>query len=280
MLRSLTAPILLAAAVGVPYVASQGPNIDGLWNGKRDFSTQAPPSLTEPALVAQKPGNALYVTSTPLEGMHGVSMLEVFRFDITKEWVYQRWARKSTALAELGLYGVRVPLVTGTQLHDLAGSLTYYFSASGRLERITFSGRTGDTSQLVMLMSQSYGLVQQPTPVAGEHVLQYRRGELVISELRTQPAPVLWANAPHESFAVDLVLQRPDAVTPLPPRVSAPAPKPPTDPQKAASSTANKKPSAKQAADEEPALGWRAFLPRSRVPKEQIENLQRPDQFR
>jgi hypothetical protein len=210
-----------------------------------------------------------------------MSLAEVFRFDITREWVYQRWARKSTALAELGLYGIRVPLVTGTQLHDLAGSLTYYFSPNGRLERISFSGRTGDTTHLVLLMNQQHGLMPQGTPVAGEQLLQLRRGEAVISELRTQPASVLWANAPHESFAVELTLQRPDATTPLPPRVPIAVSQAPAVPKKPTPQAAGREDaSGSKAANQEESLGWKLFFPRSRVPKSQLENLNRGDQFR
>ena len=145
-----------------------------------------------------------------------MSLAEVLRLDVTKEWVYQRWARKSTGLADLEHYGIRVPLVTGTQLSDLAGSLTYLFDADGRAERISFRGTTGDTTQLVMLLVRKYQLQRQPTMNPGEQLYQLRKGEEVYSELRTLPASVLWSSSPHNSFAVELELQRPDATKPLP----------------------------------------------------------------
>lgn len=272
MLRLLAVPVLLAAAVGVPYVAKNGVKLDDFWRPNAAPATMTNVPTTELASSPQGAGAALFPGTAPLEGMPSVSLAEVFRFDVNKEWVYQRWARKSTALAELGLYGIRVPLVTGTQLHDLAGSLTYYFSDYGRVEKISFSGRTGDTTQVVMLMVRRYGLAPQATPVAGEQLLQVRRGDQVFSELRTQPAPVLWANAPHESFAVELVLQRPDATTPLPPRVPL-ASSQPTPEQQAARKAKSEAATPSKTAEQEEGLGWRAFFPRSRVPKAQVENL-------
>ena len=109
--------------------------------------------------------------------------------------------------------------MTGTQYHDLAGSLTYFFGSDGRVRRISFHGTTGDTSQLVMLAAQQYGLQRQSTPVASEQLFQIRRQNQVFSELRTRPAAVLWVSSPHDSFAVDLDLQRPDVSTPLPSRL-------------------------------------------------------------
>src|SRR5690606_19717919 len=119
------------------------------------------------------------------------ALSEVLRFDITKDWVYQRWDRKSTALADLELFGVRVPLVSGTQVDDIAGSLTYFFGADGRAKRISFRGRTGDTTQLATLLHQRFGLQAVPAVIAGQQLLQLRQGNEVISEMRTQTAPVL-----------------------------------------------------------------------------------------
>lgn len=277
--------IILAVAATVPYLATHGPNLDGIWPTDK----KASPDVAAVAAVAegsaqpsapvssqpQGPGTVLYPTSTPLEGAPSISLHEVFRFDISKEWVYRRWSRKSTALAELGLYGVRVPLVTGTKLHDLAGSLTYYFNEGGSVERISFTGRTGDTTQLAMLMMHRYGLQPQSTVVVGEQLLQQRYEEHVFSELRTRPAPVLWANSPHDSFAVELELQRPGATTPLPPRKLL-VPSPPAEQQAAAVPEGEAEAEGEElAADATPDEAWKTYSPRSRVPKEQVENLNR-----
>jgi len=76
------------------------------------------------AQLTNEPGALLFPSAVPLEGFPTIRMEEVFRFDVTKEWVYGRWPRKSTALAHADLFGVRVPLVTGTNIDDVAGALT------------------------------------------------------------------------------------------------------------------------------------------------------------
>ncbi|MBA3484010.1 MAG: hypothetical protein H0T51_19575, partial [Pirellulales bacterium] len=299
--RTLAAPTLLVASVGVPYVASNAPEWSQQIRGAATGSAQpgapadaisgtpvvspqgaqpaAPALQTRPAsaLTAplQGPGASVYPNQAPLEGTPTYSLGDVLRMDVSKEWVYQRWPRKSTALADLDLYGVRVPLVTGTQLYDIAGSLTYFFGIDGRVRRISFRGRTGDTTQIASIVHQRFGLVAQPTVVAGEQLLQYRRDEDVLSELRTRPAPVLWASSPHESFTVELELQDPATAKPL---VSLPAAAGSTTPagvqsgvtpraageaktQAVGGAAAKDAAAAAEAAKAEP-LGWKAFFPR------------------
>jgi hypothetical protein len=314
--RAASAPLLLAASVGVPYVAS---NVSA-WNSQLGTPaptvaaadpaaapgapgagaaaaagvaapSPAPATVAAPAvkpLVPQQgPGSTLFPNQTPLEGVPTYSIADVLRMDVSKDWVYGRWPRKSTALAELDLYGIRVPLVTGTKLHDLAGSLTYYFGADGRVKRISFRGRTGDTTQLAAIVHQRFGLQAMPTTIAGEQLLQYRDGDKVLSELRTRPAAVLWSSSPHESFAVELEIQDPATarpmVAPAPNSVAAP---PPSQPAAVAAEAAKPQAggvaqTAPQAAAKAPPpaaeqpkpLGWKAFFPRSRLPKEQVQNL-------
>ena len=288
--RSLAVPTLLAASVAVPYMATKAPQWSQQFRQRgqaavaTDAASSSPAPMTplgalNPAFTAQPqgPGASLYPTKTPLEGVPTYSLADVLRLDVTKEWVYQRWARKSTALAELDLFGVRVPLVTGTQLTDLAGSLTYYFTQDGRLQRISFRGRTGDTTQLFSVLAQRHGFQAYPTTVAGEQLLQVRRGDDVLSEVRTRPSPVLWASSPHDSFTVELELQDPAAARalkppalPLPPLASPP---PAAAPAPAAQTAATPTAAAAAEADKKKDPAWKAFFPRSRIPKKQIENL-------
>ena len=298
MVRTLALPALLAASVAVPYVATNG--TDGLplpWQGSSATHTVGAAELPSypgelPADARRRklssspqgPGALLYPTDTPLEGIPAMSVDEVLRMDVTKEWVYQRWARKSTTTSQLNLFGVRVPLVTGTQLHDVAGSLTYLFGANGHVHRLTFRGRTGDTTQLVNLVAQRYGLQRQSTSVPGEQLLQLKNGNDVISELRTRPAPVLWASTPHQSFDVELTLQRPEVAEPLM-RALPPLPKVDQAAIRAAEAKAaaeQRAAEAKQRASEnlspeakveKQREGWKAFFPRSRIPKDQADNL-------
>lgn len=284
--RVLGIPVLLGAAVAIPYVQSNGTkSIADLWEASQTSSeVNADSELTGTTRQRksnpspQGPGSELYPIETPLEGIESISLDQVFRFDVTKEWVYQHWARKSTALSELGLYGVRIPLVTGTQLTDIAGSLTYFFDPSGRVQKITFKGNTGDTTQLVMLAVRRYGLQPQYNIVAGEQLFQTKSDRGVISELLTKPSAVLWSSSPHNSFAVDFQLQPPGAMTPLPVQ-QAPLPEvnTPTEPQLTAEEAAKKaheETAAEQlAAKKELQESFNRFFPRSRVPEEQIKNL-------
>jgi hypothetical protein len=290
----------LAATVAVPYGASNAgwlQQLRGTSAPAAAATSQAPfnlpnqpfrtPPTTNSALVASPPGpNAtLFPTKTPLEGDPNYSLADVLRMDVSKEWVYQRWPRKSTALSDLDQFGVRVPLVTGTQLYDLAGSLTYFFGPNGRVQRISFRGHTGDTTQIVAIVTQRFGLQRQPTMVVGEQLFQIKSGDDVVSELRTRPAPVLWASSPHDSFAVELELQDPAAARPL--KRPAPAALPAlTPPQPLAAAPTSNLPAvapgapataaATPAAENTPPLTtWEKLFPRSRVSKAQLENLER-----
>lgn len=322
--RTLAMPALLAASVAVPYVATNAPE----WTEK-----SAKPVAAAPA-VAPTPGSSVAdgavthlgaigaATNSPSPGTPAVAnhlggaptamltapnvppgtyaLAEVLRFDVTKEWVYQRWDRKSTALADLELFGVRVPLVSGTQVHDIAGSLTYFFGADGRAKRISFRGRTGDTTQLAMLLHQRFGLQAAPSVIAGQQLLQLRQGNDVISEMRTQTAPILWSNSPHESFSVEFELQDPAVAKPLKqqaPSAATVATPPPATPvangassvdpavaAKAAEAEAEAKATAaakaeKKSDEQSPALGWKALFPRSRIPAGQVDHLNRSNYY-
>jgi hypothetical protein len=297
MARSLALPTLLVAAVSAPYVATNAPEWKQKW-----MSPTAPPAATSnpPASVPAWPGAGKLALGQPpssypstppagqpgtlarpaavvasLEGAPTYSLAEVLRLDVTKEWVYQRWTRKSTALAEIDLFGIRVPLVTGTQLHDLAGSLTYFFTPDGRVQRVSFRGRTGDTTQIVALVTQRYAFQWQTPTAAGEQLLQVRNGEDILCELRTRPAPVLWTNSPNNSFSVNLELQNPATARPLAPILP---PMPPALATVPAQGSPTSPATAKDAAGKPAEQGWKAFFPRSRTPAKQLQNLDRFNQ--
>ncbi|MEX2171166.1 MAG: DUF6690 family protein [Pirellulales bacterium] len=224
MAKPTTAAMVLAAAVGVPYAVDQsGTKLTQAWSTATSPESAAPAAGSHPeATLGQPvappqlpsptgPGALIYQSTAPLEGIPTYSLAEVLRMDVTREWVYHRWARKSTGLADPELFGIRVPLVTGTRMTDLAGSLTYYFNRAGQVDRIAFRGRTADSSQLVQLVTQQYGLQMQPSVVAGEQLYQLKEDDRVVSELRTRPEPVLWSTSPHDSFLVEMELNRPDS---------------------------------------------------------------------
>lgn len=222
MPRTTTAAVALAAAVGVPYAVDRsGFELNQLWptaassvpaetSGHPQATLGQPLPAPQPA-APENPTAVIYQSPAPLEGIPTYSLVEVLRMDVTREWVYQRWARKSVGLGDPDLFGIRVPLVTGTRMHDLAGSLTYYFNRAGQVDRLAFRGRTGDTRQLVDLVTRHYGLQLQPTVVAGEQLYQLKEDENIVSELRIRPESVLWTTSPHDSFHLEMELNRPGA---------------------------------------------------------------------
>jgi hypothetical protein len=213
---------VLGLAIGMPYVVSNKDNLLSSFGSKGDAASSPTAMLASGEIAAAKspdgPGSLLFPSKTPLEGPHANRLEEVIRMDVTKEWVFARWPRKSTAVAHADWFGIRVPLVTGTNINDLAGSLTYYFDASGLVQHITFRGRTGDTKRLVALVTRYFRLEHQSPEVAGEQLYQVRWNGRVQSELRTRPAPVLWSSSPHTSFKVEMELARPGSGRYLPPR--------------------------------------------------------------
>jgi hypothetical protein len=218
----------LGATIGVPYLASRAPSGNAPGVSLPPAAVSAPPFAAPPTAsqpIAKRPspppiegpGALVYASPAPLEGAQVHSIEQVLRFDLTKDWVFRNWARKSTGPTDVGLFAVRVPLVTGTQTASLAGALTYYFNTSGQIEHISFRGRTGDSTQLVNFLARTYAF-QRAAAAVGEQVFQVKSGSRIQSELRTHPESILWATSPHGSIAVELELARPGSKRFLPPR--------------------------------------------------------------
>ena len=132
---------------------------------------------------------------------------DVFRFDVSPKWITQRWARVSTEIHSDALQGYRVPIVTGEQLDDLAGSLTYYFDRGHQIQRIEFSGFTGDPARIVSLMEQEFHLTQRPTTLAGLYIKSQNRRP--VSVLRIVRPTVVNADTAHSQFKIQFELNRP-----------------------------------------------------------------------
>jgi hypothetical protein len=182
--------------VSTPHVGSTAPvsgNTDQLWN----YTTGVP---SVPELQINAPG-------TSIVGGPVADLRDVLRFDITPAWVPQRFSRVSTVLAERNMDGLRVALVTGTQPHDLAGTLSYYFDKEQQLRRINVHALTGDPSQLVGLMLQYYHL--EPQPSLGGHLYTARWNNRVTSLMQISPAPVMYATALNSRYVVFLELNQP-----------------------------------------------------------------------
>jgi hypothetical protein len=202
--------LAMASSLGVPYVVTSTSSDKSVGNG----SSSAAPGIAgeNPVVVAATEDEQPLVVPSrlPLEGVPVGSLGDVFRFDVSPRWVLGRWSRVMTVTPDATLQGYRVPLVSGIQEDDLAGSLTYYFNGEKRLERITFFGTTGDPRTLVSLMSSTYGLKRQSAPDPGLYLYQVHYNGSPVSEMRIQANPIMRATTPHERFKVELWLTRPN----------------------------------------------------------------------
>ena len=132
---------------------------------------------------------------------------EVLRFDIVPGWLPQRFARVSTVTSNVQMDGLRVPLITGTQPKDIAGTLTYYFDAGQALKRINLHGLTGDPTQLANLMVHFYQL--NPEKSLGGQLYTTRWNNRITSVMQISPAPVIYAGADHSKYIIFLELNQP-----------------------------------------------------------------------
>lgn len=238
MLPRLRTAALLAAAVGGPYAATETDWGQSTFDSITNNITTNKVAYSDPAVPTDYANHAHHEieklrridparyryehelarklgaipedpSATPtLVGSHVEDLREVMRFDITPQWVINRFARVSTVLADLKLEGLRVPIVTGTRADDLAGTLTYYFDGSSQLQRLTIHGFTGDPSRLAHTMTSNYGLTSEPTLEAGVYTKRWNGRP--VHFLRLTHAPVVYSDAVHQKYTVFLELNQPN----------------------------------------------------------------------
>ena len=213
----------IASAIGVPYLLSSSGEL--LSSVKSKFTSSAsseapPPAKTETAAaadplhpefgaVAPRPGFDLSGKPKPIEGVEAQDLAQVINFDGTPGWVMVRWPRVTSGLAQLDLQGYRVPLVTGTDENDLAGSLTYYFDKEQHVKFITFQGATGDPRKLIELVTRKYNFKPEQTGDPGLSLYLVKWNGRPMSELRIRPSRVLRADQPNARFHIELAMMRP-----------------------------------------------------------------------
>ncbi|NUQ62072.1 MAG: hypothetical protein HUU20_06270 [Pirellulales bacterium] len=170
---------------------------------------KASPPVLEPAKEAAPPASPVLVQPA-LEGFPSFDLAEVFRFDISPGWIMSRWSRVSAGLGMLQLQGYRVPLVTGTAENDLAGSLTYYYNSAQQVQRITFSGTTGDSRKLVQFLMGRYRFARRVAndPSLFIYEIPEPQGPPK-SLLEIRPARLLRADLPYQRFEIELSIERP-----------------------------------------------------------------------
>ena len=216
--RRFLLPATLIAAIGVPYFLNDGHfdwakrSVNSFWKSGKSPPQKSPQPAPNRSAVSNAPPlpqSVIPVTVQPQPPIISdpVELSQFLRFDITPQWIVARWPRVSTDLANLDFEGLRVPLVSGTRIDDLAGSLTYYFDKYQRVQRITFRGSTGDERKLVNHMAQKFGLRPEPTLGRGLYLVKWN-GEPK-SAMRVQHASVARGNAPHNQLEIELELNRP-----------------------------------------------------------------------
>ncbi|MDP6555485.1 MAG: hypothetical protein QGG71_12530 [Pirellulaceae bacterium] len=217
--------VILAAALGGPFLWYNRPAAENLqanvksWLSRGGSSVFGWPSnqsgaLLEVPLTSQTQaasvtgsGNSPVSVLPTLTGPASSDLRTLFRFDVSPRWVTERWSRVSTVRGEPDWEGLRVPVVTGTQFDDLAGSLTYYFDAKHQVRRITFHGVTGDERKLVTFVSQVYDMKPDSDLAGSLHIARWN-GQPT-SVLRVALAPVIRSNMPHSRLEILLELNRP-----------------------------------------------------------------------
>ncbi|MEX2186553.1 MAG: DUF6690 family protein [Pirellulales bacterium] len=187
------------SAIGTLPFSSAGSPIGAVGGGALGGSATLPPGTIAPEMLGPR-----------IDGHPAFDPGEVFRFDVSPAWIMGRWARVTTIPLPPELEGYRVPLVTGPTEHDLAGSLTYYFSAKQEVQRITFVGTTGDPAALVRLLMQRFKFAAFPSSSPGEYLYQIRWHNQPRSEMVLRMSDVVRADMPLRRFDVDLEINLPD----------------------------------------------------------------------
>ena len=198
-MRFLTAMMISAAAVFgyFQYGEGAGQSLSSVF----DTSAAGPASESEVEALAMADDEVMAVPGPDV--MH---FGQIFRFDLTPDHVMQRWQRVSAGLSDMDLHGYRVPLVTGIEETDLAGSLTYYFDPKQRVRRIAFFGTTANPTRLVEFLQTQlrYRRVFNRDPRRENYVGRSGfRGYCSII-----PAEVIDQETPQTRFGIELLIER------------------------------------------------------------------------
>jgi hypothetical protein len=211
---SLAVP--LALAVGVPFLLTSESTeplrgtVGSWWSddesplpqieGIADPRVQQTLALSEQSVQWQPTAPA---TTTPVANLEGI-----LRFDISPRWILDNWPHVATTRADDELDGLRVPLITGTRPHDVAGSLTYYFDKQHVVQRIALDGIVGDERHLVSVVTRLFQL--QPEPQVDARVFVSKWNGRATSALWIHRLPVVSADSPYQKFEFALELNRPN----------------------------------------------------------------------
>jgi len=202
----------LVLAAGGPWAYEQG---SAYWKKAPPPAKAAPPAPT--ASVAAKPAAAMEESRVPLitrglptDAAPNYDLATVLRFDVTPDEVLARWPRVSTGMGQLQLLGYRVLLVSGIAEYDLAGSLTYFFDARQKCQRIAFYGSTGNPQRLITLLAQRFGFARRVVndPALLIYEVPNPAGNSP-SVLQMQSAEIIKQAEPYRRYKLSLVIERP-----------------------------------------------------------------------
>jgi hypothetical protein len=213
--RNLIFVSAVGSSVVVPYVAATGRGLDSVRQFFASSSRPADPSygaVEDPVAAAMSGVDSSVQALMP--GAYGAAkevapphaLNEVFRFDVTIDWIMQHWPTVSMVSNDLKLQGYRVPLVTGINEDDIAGSLTYYFGPDHQVRKITFEGVTGNADRLIRDIAAPNGLVQTKTADPGLFLYQRNGWSKSESELKIRPAEIISRSNANRRFQVSMVL--------------------------------------------------------------------------
>jgi hypothetical protein len=180
---------------------------NGRLAGEANTSDWRLDSSGSPGLLgsATKPNNS----AGHLQVVPVTNLPDVFRLEVSPEWVSQHWDRISSIESDDGLRGLRVAFASGINQSDVHGCLTYYFDNRTRLQRITFQGWTGDPSPIISLVTHEFGFKSQNSSIAGCYVA--RSWGKDIGVLLLKHPPVVRAELSQQQFAVALEVLNPSS---------------------------------------------------------------------
>jgi hypothetical protein len=194
----------VAQVIANVFRANRAPDSDGDWPllaidsgavGSRVTATAGEQQYGRWQTVHGEPAPAL-----PLE--------QALSFQMSLPRILGNWPQVSTGIKEDGLFGYRVPLVSGTRESDITGALTYFFGSDQVLYRIEFKGDTGDARKLIAHLSNGFQMQRQRSAEQGVFLYQTPGEVPVVGELRICPRTIIHNAHPHQRFEVSLQLSR------------------------------------------------------------------------
>ncbi len=219
MSRTLLFVVVLIVAAGAPYLITKSQQLvdSGEDGGLQSIWTRMTGAAAESVGGSQNPVTPLSEEKDPslpgrgvdtkTSGPIGYSVADLLRFDIRPNWVMQTWNLVTSDLPESSLTGMRVPVVTGTEPTDFAGSLTYYFGKNQQVERMKLHGFCEDPSGVMSLAQQRFALRQYAAQGSPTYLAYF--GDQPISIMRIIHAPNRESGDASKRYEIDLELNLP-----------------------------------------------------------------------